>query len=268
MTSIHELLTPEVWAAPPGRAPVLAGVADFDELTGGLRPGALWAVTGVPGVGRSMFLAQLARRAAVTVGARTRLLSARDPASSVVQHLLAGQGRVPLHRLRAGRLTNQDEQRLGEAREELRAAPLEVVAADRSRDLPSPDRLLAEDPPDVLLIDDLDLWSPPDSAPLLRRLRAYARDTAASVVVTAPDVAPDDAPLAGLVRESLWARLPDLLLRLHRPELSAHDSPRAGEMDLVVLRHRVGPVATITCAFQGYYARVVDLDPPAVADHR
>jgi replicative DNA helicase len=257
MASILDLLTPQLLAAPVRREPVPTGLADLDKLTGGLGAGSLWAVTGAPGVGRSMFVAQLALPAAVTARVRTRLLSVGEPATTVVHHLLSSLGRVPLHHLRAGRLTGQDQQRLGDAREALRVAPLEVDAAGRRGDLPSPDQLLAGKPPDVLLIDDLDLWAGPDPAPLLRRLRAYAHDTGASVVVTVPD----DVALDGPVPTSPWARLPDLLLRLHRPEMYARRSPRAGEVDLVLLRHRTGPVTTITCAFQGYYARVVDLAP-------
>jgi replicative DNA helicase len=236
------------------REPVSTGLGDLDDLTGGLWPGALWVLSGPSGAGRTMLVTQLARQAAVVGRARTRLVSAREPASTVVRHLLAAQARVPLHHLLTGRLTDEDEQRLAPARDLLAAAPLDVDAADRQVDLATPDEVLADEAPDVLLVDDLDLWGPAPVT-LLRRLRSHARDTAATVVVSVPH----EVVMEGGTPNPLWARLPDVLLRVHRPELDDRGSPRAGEVDLVLLRHRTGPVATITCAFQGYYARTVDL---------
>jgi len=36
-------------------------------------------------------------------------------------------------------------------------------------------------------------------------------------------------------------------------------SPRAGEADFIVAKHRNGPTSTITVAFQGHYSRFVDM---------
>jgi replicative DNA helicase len=233
---------------------VYTGLGDLDELTGGLWPGVLWVLSGRPGAGRTMLVTQLARQAAVVGRARTRLVSAREPASTLVLYLLAAQARVPLHHLRTGRLTDDDEQRLALARDLLAAAPLDVDAADRHVDLATPDEILADEAPDVLLVDDLDLWGS-DPAALLRRLRAQARDTGATVVVTLPE----EVVIDRATPQGVWGRLPDVVLQLQRPDMHDRDSPRVGEVDLVLLRHRTGPVATVTCAFQGYYARTVDL---------
>ncbi|CAM5376931.1 Replicative DNA helicase OS=Streptomyces tendae OX=1932 GN=dnaB PE=3 SV=1 [Streptomyces tendae] len=37
------------------------------------------------------------------------------------------------------------------------------------------------------------------------------------------------------------------------------ESPRAGETDLIVAKHRDGPTATITVAFQGHYSGILDM---------
>ena len=39
------------------------------------------------------------------------------------------------------------------------------------------------------------------------------------------------------------------------------DSPRAGEADLIVAKHRNGPTDTITVAFQGHFSRFTDMAP-------
>ena len=51
----------------------------------------------------------------------------------------------------------------------------------------------------------------------------------------------------------------DLVLLLHREDAYERESPRAGEADFIVAKHRNGPTATITVAFQGHYSRFVDM---------
>jgi replicative DNA helicase len=48
---------------------------------------------------------------------------------------------------------------------------------------------------------------------------------------------------------------------LHREDFYERESPRAGEADLIVAKHRNGPTATVTVAFQGHYSRFVDMAP-------
>jgi replicative DNA helicase len=51
----------------------------------------------------------------------------------------------------------------------------------------------------------------------------------------------------------------DMVILLHREDAYEKESPRAGEADLIVAKHRNGPTATITVAFQGHYSRFVDM---------
>ena len=51
----------------------------------------------------------------------------------------------------------------------------------------------------------------------------------------------------------------DMVVLLHREELYERESPRAGEADFIVAKHRNGPTDTITVAFQGHYSRFVDM---------
>ena len=51
----------------------------------------------------------------------------------------------------------------------------------------------------------------------------------------------------------------DLVILLHREDVYERESPRAGEADLIVAKHRNGPVKTVTVAFQGHYSRFVDM---------
>jgi replicative DNA helicase len=51
----------------------------------------------------------------------------------------------------------------------------------------------------------------------------------------------------------------DVVILLHREDVYERESPRAGEADLIVAKHRNGPVATVTVAFQGHYSRFVEM---------
>jgi replicative DNA helicase len=51
----------------------------------------------------------------------------------------------------------------------------------------------------------------------------------------------------------------DLVILLHREDYYEPESPRAGEADFIVAKHRNGPTATVTVAFQGHYSRFVDM---------
>jgi replicative DNA helicase len=51
----------------------------------------------------------------------------------------------------------------------------------------------------------------------------------------------------------------DMVILLHREDAYEKESPRAGEADFIVAKHRNGPTDTITVAFQGHYSRFVDM---------
>jgi len=51
----------------------------------------------------------------------------------------------------------------------------------------------------------------------------------------------------------------DVVILLHREDAYERESPRAGEADFIVAKHRNGPTATVTVAFQGHYSRFVDM---------
>jgi len=51
----------------------------------------------------------------------------------------------------------------------------------------------------------------------------------------------------------------DMVILLHREDAYERESPRAGEADFIVAKHRNGPTTTVTVAFQGHYSRFVDM---------
>ena len=63
----------------------------------------------------------------------------------------------------------------------------------------------------------------------------------------------------GIVAHNSIEQDSDVVILLHREDMYEKESPRAGEADLIVAKHRNGPTATVTVAFQGHYSRFVDM---------
>jgi replicative DNA helicase len=66
----------------------------------------------------------------------------------------------------------------------------------------------------------------------------------------------------GLIAHNSIEQDADVVILLHREDAYERESPRAGEADLIVAKHRNGPTATVTVAFQGHYSRFVDMAAP------
>jgi replicative DNA helicase len=77
-----------------------------------------------------------------------------------------------------------------------------------------------------------------------------------------PEQRTDKKPMLSDLRESgSIEQDSDVVILLHREDVYERESPRAGEADLIVAKHRNGPVATVTVAFQGHYSRFVEMAP-------
>ena len=100
-----------------------------------------------------------------------------------------------------------------------------------------------------------------------RQLKLLAKELDVPVVAVAqlnrgPEQRTDKRPLLADLRESgSIEQDADVVLLLHREDAYERESPRAGEADLIVAKHRNGPTATVTVAFQGHYSRFVDMAP-------
>jgi replicative DNA helicase len=63
----------------------------------------------------------------------------------------------------------------------------------------------------------------------------------------------------GVVAHNSLEQDADMVILLHREDAYERESPRAGEADLVLAKHRNGPTGLVTVAFQGHYSRFVDM---------
>ena len=98
-----------------------------------------------------------------------------------------------------------------------------------------------------------------------RSLKLLAKELDVPVIAVSqlnrgPEQRTDKRPLLADLRESgSLEQDADMVILLHREDAYERESPRAGEADFIVAKHRNGPTSTITVAFQGHYSRFVDM---------
>jgi replicative DNA helicase len=124
----------------------------------------------------------------------------------------------------------------------------------------------------LVIIDYLQLMQAPRAesrqvavAAMSRALKLLAKEFGIAIVVLCqlnrgPEQRTEKRPMVSDLRESgAIEQDADMVILLHREDAYDKESPRAGEADLVVGKHRGGPTGDITVAFQGHYARFVDM---------
>jgi replicative DNA helicase len=127
----------------------------------------------------------------------------------------------------------------------------------------------------LIVVDYLQLMSSPkktesrqqEVSEISRALKLLAKELEVPVIAISqlnrgPEQRTDKRPQVSDLRESgSIEQDADVVILLHREDAYERESPRAGEADLIVAKHRNGPTATVTVAFQGHYSRFVDMAP-------
>jgi replicative DNA helicase len=196
--------------------------------------------------------------------------------SEINMRMLSAEARVGLHKMRAGTLTEDDWTHISRRTPAIEAAPLFL---DDSADLTMLQirskcrRLQQKHGLNLVVVDYLQLMESGKRAEnrvvevgqISRGLKKLAKELAVPVVALSQlnrgsEQRQDKRPQVSDLRESgSIEQDADMVILLHREDAYEKESPRAGEADLIVAKHRNGPTATITVAFQGHYSRFVDM---------
>ncbi|XVU25457.1 replicative DNA helicase [Actinoplanes sp. CA-054009] len=280
--SIGDMLQPTVdeieaiGAAGGGMAGIPTGFSDLDRLLNGLHPGQLIIVAGRPGLGKSTASMDFARNAAIRSNCASAIFSLEMSKIEMVMRLLSAEARVPLHVLRSGQLTDDDWAKLARRMGEISEAPIfvddtpnmnlmEIRAKAR--------RLKQRHDLKLLVIDYLQLMSSPkktesrqqEVSELSRGLKLLAKEIECPVIGVSqlnrgPEQRTDKRPQLSDLRESgSIEQDADVVILLHRDDYYDKESPRAGEADFIVAKHRNGPTDTVTVAAQLHLSRFVDM---------
>ncbi len=255
---------------------VPTGFADLDALTNGLHPGQMVVIAARPALGKSTLALDLARAAAIRHNLASVIFSLEMSRNEITMRLLSAEARVALHSMRTGQMNEDDWNRLARRMGEVASAPLFI---DDSPNMSMMEirakcrRLKQQHDLRLVIIDYLQLMTSPkrvenrqqEVSELSRSLKLLAKELNVPVIAVAqlnrgPEQRTDKRPMLSDLRESgSIEQDADMVILLHREDAYERESPRAGEADFIVAKHRNGPTTTVTVAFQGHYSRFVDM---------
>ncbi len=194
----------------------------------------------------------------------------------ITMRLLSAEARIPLQTMRTGQMRDDDWVKLTRRLGEMASAPLYI---DDSPNLTMMEirakarRLKQRHDLRLILVDYLQLMTShtrvenrqQEVSQISRSLKLLAKELEVPVVALSqlnrgPEQRTDKRPQLSDLRESgAIEQDADIVILMHREDIYERESPRAGEADLIVAKHRNGPTNTIVVAFQGHYSRFVDM---------
>jgi replicative DNA helicase len=218
----------------------------------------------------------IARSASIKHGKASVVFSLEMSRNEITMRLLAAEGRIHLQKMRTGQMGEDDWQKLAATMGRISEAPLFI---DDSPNMSLMEirakcrRLKQRHNLELVIIDYLQLMSSgkrvesrqQEVSEFSRALKLLAKELEVPVIAISqlnrgPEQRTDKRPQMSDLRESgSIEQDADMVILLHREDAYEKESPRAGEADLIVAKHRNGPTDTITVAFQGHYSRFVDM---------
>jgi replicative DNA helicase len=252
------------------------GFVDLDQLTNGLHPGQMVVIAARPAVGKSTVGLDIARSAAIRNDMTAVIFSLEMSRNEITMRLLSAEARIPLQNMRKGTMRDEDWTRLARTMGEVNEKPLFI---DDSPNMSLMEirakcrRLKQRHDLKLVIVDYLQLMTSgkrvesrqQEVSEFSRALKLLAKEIEVPVIAISqlnrgPEQRTDKKPQMSDLRESgSIEQDADMVILLHREDMYEKESPRAGEADFIVAKHRNGPTDTITVAFQGHYSRFVDM---------
>jgi replicative DNA helicase len=257
---------------------VPSGFADLDALTSGFLPGQLVIIGARPSVGKSTLALDVARASAIGAGYPTVFFSLEMGEEELGQKLVSAEGKIPLHIIKDSSLMAEaDWERMAKASHKISQAPLVVhdkimrLSAIRAEIR----RLHRSDGVRLVVVDYLQLVDTDgrkenrtqEVGEISRALKLLAKELGITIIALSQlnrgsEQRQDKRPMLSELRESgSLEQDSDMVILIYREDMHDKESPRAGEADLIVAKHRNGPTCDVTVAFQGHYSRFVDMAP-------
>ena len=259
---------------------VPTGFTDLDKMTSGLQPGDLVIVAGRPSMGKTSLALNMAEHVALESGLPVGVFSMDLGASQLVMRMLGSVGKLDQHKVRTGRLADEDWRKLTDAVGRLNDAPIHIdeTAALNSLELRARARRLHRQygKLGLIVVDYLQLMSASSQgenrateiSEISRGLKALAKELNVPVVALSQlnrslEQRPNKRPVMSDLRESgAIEQDADLILFIYRDEVYNQDSPDKGKAEVIIGKQRNGPIGTITLVFQGEYTRFANFADP------
>jgi replicative DNA helicase len=251
---------------------VPTGWDSFDEMTSGLQKGDLVIVAGRPSMGKTSFAMNIAEHAAIKGNIPTAVFSMEMPGEQLAMRMLSSLGRIDQHKIRTGKLEDEDWPRLTSAVGILAEAPLFIddTPALSPNDLRARSRRLSrEHGLGLIVIDYLQLMQvhgtsenrTNEISEISRSLKALAKELEVPVVALSQlnrglEQRPNKRPVMSDLRESgAIEQDADVIAFIYRDEVYNEDSPDKGTAEIIIGKQRNGPIGTTRLTFLGQFTR-------------
>ncbi|HUH08160.1 MAG TPA: replicative DNA helicase [Egibacteraceae bacterium] len=252
------------------------GFIDFDELTAGLQPSNLVILAARPAMGKSTLATNIATHVAVELRKPAVLFSLEMSQAELVERILSAEARVDSGRLRTGRLEETDWPKLSQAMGRLAEAPLFIddTPGINLMEIRSKCRRLKQTHGlDLVVLDYLQLMQShrrvenrvQEVSELSRGLKILAKELDVPVLALSqlsrkPEDRTDRRPQLADLRESgSIEQDADLVAFIYRDEVYHEDSDARGEAELILAKHRNGPLKTVRLSFLGHNSRFASM---------
>jgi replicative DNA helicase len=245
---------------------VPTGFRDLDNLLAGLQPSDLIVIAARPSMGKSSLAINMAQHVAIHEGIPVAIFSLEMSKEQLVDRLLAAEANIDSWKLRNANLSDDDFQRIGEAMAKLSEAPLyfdDSVGINVMEMRTKARRLQSEHGLGLIIIDYLQLMQGNGSqnrveevSDISRSLKGLARELNVPVVALsqlsrAVENRPSRIPQLADLRESgSIEQDADVVMFIYRDDYYDKDSERKNIADILIRKHRNGPVGQIELYFK------------------
>jgi len=250
------------------------GYRDLDRETSGLQPGDLIIIAGRPSMGKTALALNMAEHVAVENKLPVAIFSMEMSGSQLAMRMLGSIGRLDQHKLRTGRLSDDDWNRLTNAVGKLHDAPILVdeSGALNALELRARARRLHRQygALGLIVVDYLQLMQATSEgenrateiSEISRSLKSLAKELKVPVVALSQlsraveqRTGPKRPIMSDLRESGAIEQDADLILAIYREEVYTPDTPEKGMAEIIILKQRNGPIGTVKLTFLGEYTR-------------
>ncbi len=254
------------------------GYVDLDRMTSGFQAGDLIIVAGRPSMGKTAFALNIAESVAVDTGLPVGIFSMEMGGTQLAMRMLASIGRLDSHRVRSGRLTDDEWSRLSFALGKLHEAPIYIdeTGGLTPANLRARARRLARQyggKLGLVVIDYIQLMSSnrqgenraTEVSDISRSIKSLAKELQVPIVALSQlsrkvEERNDKRPMMSDLRESgAIEQDADVILMMYREEYYKPDTPDKGIAEVIIGKQRNGPTGTVRLTFLGEYTRFESL---------
>jgi len=257
---------------------VPTGFTDLDRMTSGLQEGDLTVIAGRPSMGKTALALNIAEHIALSSKLPVAVFSMEMSATQLVMRLIGSVGRLDQHKVRIGRLTTEDWERLSGALGRLSDAAIHIdeTPALNALELRARARRLSRQyggKLGAIVVDYLQLMESvsegenraTEISEISRSLKALAKELKVPVLALSQlnrslEQRPNKRPQMSDLRESgAIEQDADLILFIYRDEVYNQDTQDKGVAEIIIGKQRNGPIGFVRLAFLGEHTRFENL---------